>query len=534
MNRKAIWPDFRPSWIVHDDGDVIVVNKPDGMPSQSADPERPDDIVARLRAHLGGAYVGLHQRLDRDTSGVMVFTRRREANAALAVQFETHQAKKTYVACVTGWPAGKNAAVLRDTLHASGGNVNVVRTGTPGGKLAITRVRVLGRSADRAMLELSLETGRTHQARVQLAHVGAVIAGDSVYGGACAARLMLHASTLEIVHPSSGKPCRFDVPPPPEFDAWLAEGDRGDKVFDDEIALARALGRAVERRWGLGRSDTGERATTTFRLVNEDGDGLPGLAVDVYGDWLVAQFRGDGSESLASDRREAVLDGLAALGFDGVYLKMRPKQANIVVDTRRQELAPSAPVRGVAAPDPVEVLEEGIPLLVRLGDGLSTGLFLDHRATRRRVREMSSGKAIANLFAYTCAFTVSAALGGASRTVSVDVSAAAIERGRANLNHAGVSCGAAHALVVSDVFTWLAQATRRGERFDIVVLDPPSYSSTKRARFVAEDDYAKLAAAALSVIADGGVLLACTNHRVSRARGFVACSSMPGAWPVGR
>jgi 23S rRNA (cytosine1962-C5)-methyltransferase len=330
---------------------------------------------------------------------------------------------------------------------------------------------------------------------------------------------MLHAVAIELVHPSTGKVCRFTTPPPPEFDAWLADGDRGEAIFDDGEALERSLARAVERRWGLGRSDSGARATTAFRLVNEDGDGLPGLAVDVYGDWLVAQFRPDGSLSFGPERREAILDKLEHLGFDGVYVKLRPKQANTLVDTRREELAPSAPSRGVPAPDPLEVIEEGVPMLVRLGDGLSTGLFLDHRATRRRVRALSQSKSVANLFAYSCGFTVSAALGGAIRTVSVDVSAVAIERGRLNLEHAGVLRTGQDVLVVNDVFSWLDHAGRRGELFDVVVLDPPSYSSTKRARFVAEDDYSKLAAAALAIVSEGGVLLACTNHRgISGAR----------------
>ena len=84
MDRRALWPDFRAGWILHDDGDLIVVDKPAGVSSQAADPERPDDAVTRLRAHLGGAYLGVHQRLDRDTSGILVFARRKEANASLA------------------------------------------------------------------------------------------------------------------------------------------------------------------------------------------------------------------------------------------------------------------------------------------------------------------------------------------------------------------------------------------------------------------------------------------------------------------
>jgi 23S rRNA (cytosine1962-C5)-methyltransferase len=253
--------------------------------------------------------------------------------------------------------------------------------------------------------------------------------------------------------------------------------------------------------------------TTAFRLVNEEGDGLPRLAVDVYDAWLVAQLYGGEGSWADPSRRERVLDHLATLGFDGVYLKVRPKQANLLVDTRRDDLAPASPVRGSSAPAELAILEEGMGLLVRLGDGLSTGLFLDQRSNRRRVRALAAGRRVANLFAYTCGFTVAAILGGAVETVSVDASAVALERGRANLALAGAADETRHRLVVDDAFAWLRRAVRRGDRFDFVILDPPSYSTTKRGRFVADTDYAHLAAEALSVLAPAGQLLACTNHR---------------------
>jgi 23S rRNA (cytosine1962-C5)-methyltransferase len=521
MDRTRAWPDVREAWILFEDDDLLVIDKPPGVPSQAADPERPDDVVARLKSHFEArgesAYLGVHQRLDRDTSGVLVFARRREANAALAAQFEGRKVEKTYLACVTGWPAGRKGATLRDVLAPDGaGGVRVVR-GHPGrGKEAVTRVEVAGRSGQRAMLRLSLETGRTHQARVQLAHAGAPIAGDAEYGGAGAPRLMLHASALRLLHPRTGAPMRFEAPVPADFGAWLAQGDLGERIYDDPDALGRALERALERRWALGRATAGPRATTAFRLVNEDGDALPKLAVDVYGDWAVVQLHAGEGPWEDRARREALLDRVHALGFDGVYLKVRPKQASVLVDPRRDDVAPRAPVRGTPAPEELRILEEGMALWVRLGDGLSTGLFLDQRANRRRVRALASGKSVANLFAYTCAFSVAAALGGATRTVSVDASVAALDRGQSNLAGALAYAGAAggdHTFVAVDAFAWLASAVKRRERFDVVVLDPPSYSTTKHGRFVADSDYGDLAAAALAVLAPAGRLLACTNHR---------------------
>lgn len=532
MDRALVWPNFRAEWIVHEDADLLVIDKPAGVSSQAADPDRPDDIVTRLQRFLrarsdSGAstaeatYLGVHQRLDRDTSGLLVYARRREANASLAAQFEQRRVKKTYVACVTGWPARRDRTTLRDRVApGAGGRMAVVGPRDKQGKEAVTEVSVLARRGGRALLRLELDTGRTHQARVQLANAGAPIAGDALYGGAGAPRLLLHAAALVLAHPATGKEVRFEAKPPPEFDAWLSTGSLGDAIYDDDAALGRALERALERRWGLGRSADASQATTAFRLVNEDGDALPRLAVDAYDRWLVAQLYGDDGPWADPARRDRLLDRLAKLGFDGVYLKIRPKQANVLVDTRRAEIAPAEPVRGSAAPSEMAVLEEGLPLLVRLGDGLSTGVFLDQRANRRRVRETAADRSVLNLFSYTCAFSVAAALGGARRVVSVDASVSALERGRANLLNAGVLSEGAHTFVADDAFSWLARAARGHERFDLVLLDPPSYSTTRRGRFVAETDYGELAASALAVVAPGGRLLACTNHRRISASRF--------------
>lgn len=543
MQRASVWPDFRGEHIVYEDDDLLAVDKPSGVASQAAQPDRPDDLVTRVKAFLAGRggkrqpYLGVHQRLDRDTSGVIVYTKRPEVNAALAKQLEGRTIVKRYVAAVSEWREGKREAVLDDLLRkADDGLMEVVRGRGParGAQRAVTRVRSKSFKETRALLELVLETGRTHQARVQLAHARAPIAGDPLYGGAPAPRLLLHAAALELLHPRTNKRLVIRADIPAEFTDWVARGDRGAGVYDDAPALARALRLAVERRWGLGRSadrDPDDRRTTAFRLVNEEGDALPGLAVDVYGDHLVAQlYAGEIWDD--TKRRDRVLDALHALGFDGVYLKMRPKQANVLVDTRRDDLAPADPVRGTAAPADLDVTEEGAPFRVRLGDGLSTGIFLDQRQNRRLVRDIANGARVLNLFAYTCAFSVVAGLGGAKSTTSVDASLAALERGRAGFTHAGLDL-APHTFAAEDAFAWLARAATKNARFDLVILDPPSYSSTKKRRFVAESDYGELVEAAAKVLAPGGKILACCNHRgMGRSRLRRLCGE--GARAAGR
>ena len=292
MDRTQIWPDFRDEWIVRQDDTLIFIDKPAGVSSQAADPERPDDIVTRLKRHLAAGghdpYLGTHQRLDRDTSGLLVYARKKEANAALAPQFEGRTAKKMYIACVSGWTKG--STTLRDRLApGDNGTTKVVGPRDKRGVEATTHVRQRSRKAERSLIEVELETGRTHQARAQLAHAGAPIAGDILYGGTPASRLLLHAHALELTHPKTQKKMRVEAKLPAQFEEWLDRGDIGPTVYDDEAALDRALANALEKRWGLGRS-TGAHETTAFRIVNEAGDGLPGLAVDVYGDFFGRTF----------------------------------------------------------------------------------------------------------------------------------------------------------------------------------------------------------------------------------------------------
>lgn len=508
----ALYEAFPEERVLHEDADIVAIDKPFGLATHAPDEGRHDDVVSWLgawyRARGASPYLGIHQRLDRETSGVVMFARRKEANPALAKQFEGHHVDKRYVAVVEGRLPAKT--VLRHFVSEGDGQRRVARApdGRPrrGEQEAVTRLEVLERAGKRSLVELVPETGRTHQLRVQLAAIGAPIVGDPLYGGAPDVRMMLHAKSLGFVHPSTSQKMRVEAPVPRELARALRPR------APEEPALLEALVReAAERRFGI----VATRETNALRIVNGAGDGLDGATVDLYGRWAVLSIY-DAREPGDVQR---MAEAIVAAGAAGVYVKYRPKHASRVVDTRRDEIAPREPIAGAAAPEAFEIVELGVPYEVRLGDGLSTGIFLDQRENRRRVRELSKGKRVLNLFAYTGSFSVVAALGGAEATTTVDVSRAVLDWARTNLERVGAQA-ADHACVETDVFDFLTRAKAKKEQWDVVVLDPPSFSTTKRSTWSAEDDYDKLAAAALDVVAPGGKLLACTNHRGIRMEAF--------------
>ncbi|MDI1446338.1 class I SAM-dependent methyltransferase [Polyangium sp. 6x1] len=505
-----LWPLSTPGRLIHEDPDLVAVDKPPFVPTHA--PERSDDVHRRLTAHYEATqpgapiYLGVHQRLERDASGVLVFTRRREANRSIAEQIERRRARRTYVALVRGTPGmlgrgkGPDRGVLRHRLAPGDGGHRVLPPSAHAGQPSTVLFRVLDRHGDRTLLALTPEVGCPVDLPAQLGAEQAPIVGDVARGGDPAPRLALHLEELVLDHPRDGRPLTLRAPLPAFFSDFL-EGNEG---LSDVDAIERRLREAAERRAWIARLP----GTDAFRLANAAGDGLPGVTVDRYGDFLVVSLYDEDAEAA----RERILDAAYRLGPTGIYLKIRPKHASRIVDAREPQFAPKDPVRGEPAPEPLIVHELGLPYEVRLGDGLSTGIFLDQRENRRRVRDMAAGLSVANLFAYTCPFTVAAAAGGARRTVSVDVSRGSLEWARKNLDRIGAD-PAAHVLVEADAIKWLEKSAAKEGPFGLVILDPPSFATTKQTRFSAESDYKKLAASAIRVLSPGGHLLACTNHK---------------------
>jgi 23S rRNA (cytosine1962-C5)-methyltransferase len=257
------------------------------------------------------------------------------------------------------------------------------------------------------------------------------------------------------------------------------------------VAAAVAL-----RREKLGLPEPGR--TTACRLVHSEGDGIPGLVVDRFGDVLALQISTAGLER----RRAAVLDALEA------EVAPRAIVASDDEDVRKKEgLAPVERAQRGAVPEgPVEVLEAGLAFEVDLRAGQKTGFFCDQRENRAAAAALARGRRVLDAFSYTGAFAIHCARGGAAAVTAVESSAAAVEAARRNAARNGV----APELVQGDVFRFLGEARRKGIVWDLVILDPPKYAVSRHALGAALQKYKELVALGVRATAAGGTLVACS------------------------
>lgn len=270
---------------------------------------------------------------------------------------------------------------------------------------------------------------------------------------------------------------------------------------DDAAALANRLRKNARHlaRWA-GREDLG-----AYRLYDRDIPEFP-YAIDCYGEWLHVQLLAGKRPVTDTDIAAHIhaISSALAVPEERIALKIRQRQRGSSQYEKLADDGPSFTVR-----------ERGLTFEVNLLRYLDSGLFLDHRETRRLVGAQAAGKRLLNLFAYTGAFTVYAACGGAANTVTVDMSHTYQAWTARNLALNNIATGERHRLVTQDVMAWLGAATYARERFDLIVLDPPSFSNSKRMAdsFDVQRDQAPLLAATLRLLAPGGTLYFSTNRQ---------------------
>lgn len=311
----------------------------------------------------------------------------------------------------------------------------------------------------------------------------------------------------------------------------------------DAAGMARTLAAAWQRRAPIvGRTDL-----TAYRVLDGAGDGWPGVSIDRLGPAAIVNVGEDArlSHAAVTGLAAATLRLLEAAGVTAVYVKPFVRDRSRLGGELPDEARSAIPRAGTPLPETVIVEEHGARFEVRPYDGLSTGLFLEHREHRRALADRRPGRVL-NLFAYTGAFAVALVRHGAAVT-NVDVSSRYLDWGRRNLALNQLD-PAATRFLRRDARAFLDAAARRpDERFDLVILDPPTFGAADRRRGIpawqAVDDYPDLVRAAVAVLSPGGAVFAATNARALAAEGVLAAVvgdalgrapqwlSLP-AWPI--
>ena len=272
----------------------------------------------------------------------------------------------------------------------------------------------------------------------------------------------------------------------------------------DRTWLTERLRSAIELR----RNHADLSDSNAYRVVNAEGDGLPGLTVDRYADYLMLQLYCSAWRPHLKLITNILQELLSPLG---IYEKSRPqktRELEAVSDSKNYGRL----LAGKAAPARLEVLENGLTFTVSLEQGLNTGLFLDQRRNRRDLMGRVKGKRVLNLFAYTGAFSVAAAAAGASQVTSVDASPSYTEWAKNNFT-ANLLNPQQHDFIVGDCLAVLAKLAQSGRNFDIILMDPPSFSTTAKSRFTTRGGTSDLVAAALPLLTKNGLLMASSNHQ---------------------
>ena len=470
-----------PPCVVFEDEHLLVVNKPPGWNTHSPAPYAGEGIYEWLKnREARWAKLAIIHRLDKETSGLLVFSKTVEGNRSLTRQFEEGRVRKEYVLCASKRPP-KEKFVIQSRLKRAGDRY------------------VSGESGDDAETEFELvgevilarpRTGRTHQIRVHAAESGFPIYGDTLYGGGTFARLCLHARRIEFTHPASGARMVFEVP----------------EDFSKVSRLAIREGIIVAEE------------TDSYRRIHGASDGLENWYVDRFGGFALSQA----PEPLLDWQQPMLTEFFKPRG---VYHKVTTSR----VRGKGVEEASPQHVSGEKAEGPFTIRENGVRYEINFGEGYSVGIFLDQRENRRRLLtgyvgpEFSlamKGAEVLNTFAYTCAFSVCGALAGA-RVTSLDLSKKYLEWGRRNFALNGLKA-AEHDFIFGDVFDWLKRLGKKGRLFDVVILDPPTFSKSKESGiFRAEEDYSRLVGDALKVLKSGGILFASSNAAKWAAEDFV-------------
>ncbi len=465
--------------------DLLFVNKPSGIPTHRPHPDRQGFVEWWQRKQ--SAELKICQRLDKETSGAMMFAKSKQAATVLTNMFAERKVEKEYLFISTEkskleewWVIEKKAegALVKEHPGPKEGE----------GAESLTRIVRVSSHDSLYLYKAFPKTGKTHQIRKHATQSGIPILGDDEYGGSTFPRLMLHCRRLEL--PWQGETLCWEVPPSRLFEnihecldlqwsRWVLAYERRQILFPEKLNSQQAL-----------------------RVFHEETGDLRGEQV---GEKMIL----------------------------GWWSKQRPTEAERqkikkLMDTFdiRQWVFQWRP--GAQDPDSTTLLlnsadfvtedwhfwENEVQYLGSLDRGQNFGLFLDQRDRRKWVKDHGQGKKVLNLFAFTCGFSLNAALGGADQVVSVDLYRKYLDWGKENFQINGIDPNQSqYEWRAMDSLEYLEYALRKKRRFDIIICDPPSFSRHKKSKkkFSVEKDYKRLLDLCEGCLAPGGTLLFSTN-----------------------
>ncbi|TYR75696.1 class I SAM-dependent rRNA methyltransferase [Rossellomorea vietnamensis] len=276
---------------------------------------------------------------------------------------------------------------------------------------------------------------------------------------------------------------------------WILSWKEQERI--DQGFFERKLNNAISQRLGFYQSDE----TNAFRVFNGEGDGIGGLTIDYFNGYYLINWY---SEGIYQFKNDIILSLKQLVDSKGIYQKKRFAQSGKYIDDDDF-------VTGERAEFPLIVKENGANFAVYLNDGAMVGVFLDQRDVRKLIRDKyAEGKTVLNTFSYTGAFSVFAALGGAVKTTSVDLANRSEAKTIEQFSINGIDYEEQD-IIVMDVFNYFKYAVKKQLKFDMVILDPPSFARSKKHTFSAAKDYTDLLKQTIAITEKNGIIVASTN-----------------------
>jgi 23S rRNA (cytosine1962-C5)-methyltransferase len=484
--------------------DFIFALKPAGFNTHSPDIGK-KGYVEVLSERSGKELFVVH-RLDKDTSGGMLFAKSKAAAAELGALFEKHLVQKKYL-FLTDRKNSKDEFTYESHIEKEKNTFISSTQQTANSKTHFKKIKSYG-ALD--LWQAEPVTGKSHQIRLHAEANGLHVLGDKHHNGSPFYRLCLHSHELKFEY--QGQTIQLTAEAP----VWVREYDLDPHTEQEDLMILEAFQR---RQWLL---DFQSQPTECFRLSHQDIDSY---RIDMFGDHLWFYWYQDEDPNA---RELARFQRIADKFKKKFFVR---KMLNRGEDPNAQLIWPA----NAESPRWIAT-ENGVKFDCRSDTGLSPGLFLDQRENRKWVRENSRDKSVLNLFSYTGGFSVNAALGGAKEVATVDVSSNFLEWSKVNFEANNLTIlkdgeslpekpklsfkslmseetpAPRYEFWCQDSLLFLKGTAKRKRKFDLIICDPPSFGRSRTGVFSISKNYEDLLVNCFYCLGKGGLLMFCTNY----------------------